>query len=132
MACTLFFNNITNGQDLFLPFEATANVTGMPAPGGGAAANIQAVSQQIDEGELTNAECSPDLASPPTASLVTVSVALSGLQVNTWHTLTLYAWDTLSTSAATATVTFRVIELQMPPMLPPSPVNTLIPPPGGP
>ncbi len=128
MACTLSFGNITNGQDIFLPFDASAAVVGMPPPGGGSTPNIQAVSRQFDEGELANADTSPSL--PQTSAFI--NVVIDGFQVNTWHSLTLYAWDEASSNATTTTVTFRVADPMPVPL--PSPLSPPPPPPpvGGP
>lgn len=117
MAVTAYFMNLANGQSIFQPHDAEAKAFGMLPPGGGNAATIQAVSKQIDDGELT--DCPDSLSNGGREA--TVNVNLSGFQPDTWHMLTFYFWDSLSVNATTISASFRVFAPTPIPPMPPMP-----------
>ena len=100
MASTITLN-LSNGQSIFLPFQVNINISGQ----GGA--KITAVCSQIDDGDLHDVgNCLPPLPDSPVAG----SCTIEGLAPNSWHTLTIYAWDEMSADPTILTVTFHVFD----------------------
>lgn len=80
-------NNLTNGQQVVIPFEVHGTVSG---PGG---VNLNALSRQIDD----NALVTINLPNNPTALPHNFSFEITLADcpdVNTWYMVTVYAWDT--------------------------------------
>lgn len=108
MASTISLS-LSNGQTIFLPNQVNVTIAGQ------AGAKITAVSSQIDDGGLSDVGCLPPLPASPVAA----SVTIDGLAPNSWHTLSLYAWDDTDPDPTSTSVTFHVFDPGSGPLGPP-------------
>ena len=104
MACTITIN-LTDGQNVMLPFTVNGGVAGTAVPPNDPA-NITDVKRRIDGGSLTDPTTVNGLGTPT----VTWTVALPGdLTTDADHTLTIVATDDQSAQPTSASVTFHVM-----------------------
>jgi hypothetical protein len=128
MPSSIAFSNLFNGQEIPMPYEVNGTITVLPnLP----AANLVAVSKQVDDNALQDISASPPLSvALPSAGPVsfTFELTLSDCPLpNTYYMLTLYCWDDQANAVSLASVTFKSVDTNSP-LVAPVPVS---PPPTG-
>src|SRR5262245_18506424 len=117
---TINFDNVSNGQELILPFDVSVTILAPINPPAGAL-TVSAVARQIDDNGLVNLGVTAGTSLPISLGIEVTTAECP--DVNTWYMLTVYAWDSPG-DCTLQSVTFKRISepgpvpVPLPPVVP--------------
>ena len=117
-------SNISNGQEIILPFEVTGSINAPANPPPPLPVTLAAAARQIDDNALATITVPPVPPPPPpnpTNLPVLFSFEVAAAEcpdVNAWYMLTIYAWDNQG-DCTLQSVTFKRVAEPGSPVLPP-------------